>query len=450
MSKIVCEVCGTSYPDTTTQCPICGNVKSDASAAAFGGATGAEGYTYIKGGRFSHANVKKRNNGNTELPREAAPAKPVQQQSAPAPASQQPAAAEREDAPLIAPRRRPPQQQKKDGLQSNVALLIVVIVLVVAILAVCAFLVVKLINMSDPSEGPSTTTSQTQPSTSSTVKPTDPVPCTGIRVSMPSYRFTQVGQMLLLNATPEPENTTEPIIFTSSDPYIASVDTNGKITAVANGSVIITVTCGEFSTTCEITCNVGVEPSYPSVPPVTGPTDPKPTTSTKPTIPFVKLELNRSDFTLEGHGSTHNLYDGQLDPASITWSSSNEEVATVVNGIVTAVGNGQATITAVYQDQKATCVVRCTKASQGGFTLSTYDTTIKVGGTFVLKAYDSNGERIDPSELKFSTAEEGFISVSETGVVKGLKNNWSYKTKYKIVYVEYMGEVQECIVRVKD
>ena len=127
MSKIVCEVCGTSYPDTTTQCPICGNVKSDASAAAFGGATGAEGYTYVKGGRFSHANVKKRNNGNTELPREAAPARPVQERPVPAP--QQPAAAERENAPLIAPRRRPPQQQKKDGLQSNVALLIVVIVL---------------------------------------------------------------------------------------------------------------------------------------------------------------------------------------------------------------------------------------------------------------------------------------------------------------------------------
>ena len=448
MSKIVCEVCGTSYPDTTTQCPICGNVKSDVSAASFDGATGAEGYSYVKGGRFSHANVKKRNSGNTELPRTPAPARPVQERPAPAP--QQPAEAEREDAPLIAPRRRDPKPQKKDTLSSNVALLIVAIVLVVAILVVCAFLVIKLISMSDPSEGPSTTTSQTQPSTSSTVKPTDPVLCTGIRVSMPSYRFTQVGQMLLLNATPEPENTTEPIVFTSSDPYIASVDTNGKITAVADGNVIITVTCGEFSTTCEITCNVGVEPSYPSVPPVTGSTNPKPSSSSKPTIPYVKLELNRSDFTLEGHGTTHNLYDGELDPAAITWTSSNEEVATVVNGIVTAVGNGQATITAVYQDQRATCIVRCNKASQGGFTLSTYDTTIKVGASFTLKAYDSNGERIDHSELKFSTAEEGFISVSETGVVKGLKNNWSYKTKYKIVYVEYMGEVQECIVRVKD
>ena len=26
MSKIICDICGTSYPETSEQCPICGTV----------------------------------------------------------------------------------------------------------------------------------------------------------------------------------------------------------------------------------------------------------------------------------------------------------------------------------------------------------------------------------------------------------------------------------------
>ena len=65
MSKIICDVCGTSYPETATQCPICGCVRpanvntvhidTDESVARPNGT-----YTYVKGGRFSKSNVKKR------------------------------------------------------------------------------------------------------------------------------------------------------------------------------------------------------------------------------------------------------------------------------------------------------------------------------------------------------------------------------------------------------
>ena len=60
MSKIICDVCGTSYPETEVQCPICGTAKTDAAKSTTGGETG---YAYVKGGRFSHANVRKRNAG---------------------------------------------------------------------------------------------------------------------------------------------------------------------------------------------------------------------------------------------------------------------------------------------------------------------------------------------------------------------------------------------------
>ena len=63
MNKIICDVCGTSYPETVEQCPICGcvrpadvqNTMPDSEANESG-----SGYTYVKGGRFSKGNVKKR------------------------------------------------------------------------------------------------------------------------------------------------------------------------------------------------------------------------------------------------------------------------------------------------------------------------------------------------------------------------------------------------------
>lgn len=66
MNKINCDVCGTAYPESSTQCPICGCVRSAESTAP--GATSDQpsrndSYTYVKGGRFSRANVKKRNQG---------------------------------------------------------------------------------------------------------------------------------------------------------------------------------------------------------------------------------------------------------------------------------------------------------------------------------------------------------------------------------------------------
>ena len=65
MSKVICDVCGTAYPETADQCPICGCAKpenaraaaSDSTAENISGST----YTYVKGGRFSKANVRKRN-----------------------------------------------------------------------------------------------------------------------------------------------------------------------------------------------------------------------------------------------------------------------------------------------------------------------------------------------------------------------------------------------------
>lgn len=64
----------------------------------------------------------------------------------------------------------------------------------------------------------------------------------------------KVGNSLQLDATIEPSNATDQkIIWTSSDPDIASVTYSGLVTAHKAGTVTITASCGGQSATCFIT-----------------------------------------------------------------------------------------------------------------------------------------------------------------------------------------------------
>ena len=65
MNKIVCEVCGTSYPESSELCPICGCVRSGEPDVLTAPSHESEddapkAYNHVRGGRFSKANVKKR------------------------------------------------------------------------------------------------------------------------------------------------------------------------------------------------------------------------------------------------------------------------------------------------------------------------------------------------------------------------------------------------------
>ena len=63
----------------------------------------------------------------------------------------------------------------------------------------------------------------------------------------------KAGESLTLNATVVPEDTTDKtVVWSSSDPAVATVDENGKVTAVAAGKATITATVGGVSATCQV------------------------------------------------------------------------------------------------------------------------------------------------------------------------------------------------------
>lgn len=79
-------------------------------------------------------------------------------------------------------------------------------------------------------------------------------PCTGITLDKTSVTLN-VGDTHTIKATLTPADTTDEVTYTSSDTKVASVDANGKVTAVAEGTATITVKCGDKTATLTVTVN---------------------------------------------------------------------------------------------------------------------------------------------------------------------------------------------------
>ena len=165
------------------------------------------------------------------------------------------------------------------------------------------------------------------------------VPVTGVTVTPPTANLTVGGatQQLTANVLPSDAGNKE-VTWTSSHPSIASVNATGLVTGLAAGAATITVKTidGNFTATC--TVNVTFIPT------------------TGVTLDYTILNLTLSD---------KQQLAAQIQPANasvktVTWSSNNTNVATVSNaGLVTAVGDGAATITVTTTNggHTATCAV---------------------------------------------------------------------------------------------
>ena len=328
MSKLFCEICGTAYSDTADQCPICGCPKPESAefAAENQGeyASDVRAAGGVRGGRFSKANVNKRIKNTASV---QSVEKPVR------------------------------KSNKRNTSRNNAerTLIIIICVLLAAIIAVVGFIVVKyLIPRQAPELPPKETTLQIQPDTQPqpTVQPTtvpQEIRCTGLSLSEESIRFNEEGATWLLSVIPTPANTTDSITYLSSDTSVATVDTDGRVTAVGDGTCIITIVCGDIAIECNVVCELDEKQTQPTE---TQPEETQPEENED-------FKLNRDDFTLTV-GGFWRLYDGPIDASKIIWTSSNTSVATVTNGVVKGIGPGQCWITAEYNGVKLKCIVYVT------------------------------------------------------------------------------------------
>ena len=87
-----------------------------------------------------------------------------------------------------------------------------------------------------------------------TVTKAPTIELTGVTVVPAKVNLANVGDTCQLSAVKEPVNAAgSSLIWQSDKPAVAEVDNTGKVTAKAQGTAIITVTCGSKSATCTVT-----------------------------------------------------------------------------------------------------------------------------------------------------------------------------------------------------
>lgn len=186
------------------------------------------------------------------------------------------------------------------------------------------------------------------------------------------------------------------ITWTSSDSNIVTVK-NGEVKAIAAGNAVVTaaLTDGSVSASCSITVNPVVE--------ITG------------------ISLNKTSDTLVA--STKETLTATITPGNATdthlkWTSSDKKVARVENGVVTAVSEGTAVITAASQDGKyaASCTITVTpKVKVTVISLNKTSDTLQVGATDTLSAAITPSNATNQN-LRWISSNKRIVKV-ENGVV---------------------------------
>lgn len=162
------------------------------------------------------------------------------------------------------------------------------------------------------------------------------------------------------------------------------------------------------------------EPTDTAEPQPTDTTEPQPTNTTPVVTPSTggTLTLSQTDFTLNNKWPTYT-FEVTGNSGTVNWSSSNTTVATVdENGKVTAVGNGNCTITATSGTATASCIVRVNgMAKNGSTTTTTTTTTPSTGGTLTLNhpnGFTISKQYPDPVTVKVLSGGNGTVSWSSS------------------------------------
>ena len=350
MSKIICEICGTIYPDTEPRCPICGWTQDGIDFGDELAAIDEQALQEEKSIRSTREPAAKKSRSKEIFDYDAVNGPNFSEQS-------EDFYDDEEEFPEEGEERR-----------SNPVLVVLLTIVIVALLATIGFILFRYFLPAQNKQKDTLPTESVQ--ASETTEATIPtVPCTGISLTSGMPTLSQEGQFWLLHVIVMPEDTTDTLTYASMDESIATVNEEGRVTAVSEGETTIVVTCGSQKIECPVTVNYTVEETTEPVSTEEtqdsdGIAEVVETTAPAETAaavdPDVVLKLKKTDITFGRAGVYVDLQlDCSLTVDQVEWSSANPNVASVKDGAVTAVGPGITTITVKYGNQTATCIVRC-------------------------------------------------------------------------------------------
>ena len=217
-----------------------------------------------------------------------------------------------------------------------------------------------------------------------------------------------IGETVQLAATVLDQNS-QPVAdavvaWTSSDEAIATVSADGLITAVMNGTATISARSASASASITVTVmqtagSISIEPT---------------------------------EATLMALGETVQLAATVLDQNSqpvadavVAWTSSDEAIATVsADGLITAVMNGTATITARSASASASITVTVMQTAGSISIEPTEATLMALGETVQLAAtvLDQNSQPVADAVVAWTSSDEAIATVSADGLITAVMN----------------------------
>lgn len=214
-----------------------------------------------------------------------------------------------------------------------------------------------------------------------------------------------VGDARQLTGTVAPDDATNKNInWITNKPDVATVDSNGKVTAVAVGEAIITAKTedGEKTDTCNVTVN-------------------------KPTIQVSEFNINPTSKTLEKGDKyiiAFTILPNDATNQTINWNSSNSSVVSVsdsgeIEGLSTS--TEPITITGTTTDGSnisAKLMVTVTEANVPvtGFKISPSNKTMAISETYTIQ-YTITPENATNQEIAWNSSDEACVKVSNEGIV---------------------------------
>ena len=206
------------------------------------------------------------------------------------------------------------------------------------------------------------------------------------------------------------------VAWQSSNEAVATVDNAGLVTAVSNGTVLISARSGSASQTVQVTV---IQEAGRIV------IDPAVVTLFRFAFDNTRKTANLSAIVLDANGR-------ELEDADVKWSSDNERIVTVDDGgLVTAINDGTTEITARSGDASASVTVRVLLPviiesslpldPSSAIPILRFDTE---GQTAQLSAivYYVNGQEVEGAEVEWFSVDEDVVTVDENGLVTARSN----------------------------
>ena len=191
------------------------------------------------------------------------------------------------------------------------------------------------------------------------------------------------------------------VTWSTSGPAIATISSEGLLTAVAAGSVTITATSEGRSGTASVTV-----------------TNPPVATVTVSPVSASMLPGEQLSFSARAVDAAGNVLTGR----PVTWSAANPAVATISTaGRVTAVGAGTTAVTATVEGKTGSAAVTV-NAPVTSVTVSPTSASLLVGAVQQLSATsrDSAGNVLQRRPVAWSSSSPAVAAVSAQGLVSGV------------------------------